>query len=73
TAKGISRIVPALKPGAGVVTTRGNVHYIVTEYGIVNLYGKNLEQRAKLLMSIAHPDHREALQKNCYERFGKLL
>ncbi|HWB26446.1 MAG TPA: acetyl-CoA hydrolase/transferase C-terminal domain-containing protein [Chitinophagaceae bacterium] len=73
TAKGVSRIVPQLKPGAGVVTTRGHVHYIVTEYGIVNLYGKNLEQRAKLLMNIAHPDHREALDKACFERFGKLL
>lgn len=71
TAKGISRIVPSLKEGAGVVTTRGHVHYVVTEYGIVNLYGKSLEQRAKLLISIAHPDHREALEKACYERFGR--
>jgi acyl-CoA hydrolase len=72
TAKGVSRIVPQLKPGAGVVTTRGHVHYIVTEYGIVNLYGKNLEQRAKLLINIAHPNHRETLEKAYYERFGKL-
>jgi len=71
TTKGISRIVPQLKSGAGVVTTRGHVHYIVTEYGIVNLYGKNLEQRAKLLISIAHPDHREALEKAYYERFRR--
>lgn len=72
TKKGISRIVPTLKPGAGVVTTRGHVHYVVTEYGIVNLYGKNMEQRAALLISIAHPEHQEALQKAYYERFGKL-
>ncbi len=69
TNSGISRIVPFLKNGAGVVTTRGHVHYVVTEYGVVNLYGKNMEQRAKLLISIAHPDHREALERACYERF----
>lgn len=69
TAKGISRIVPFLKPGAGVVTTRGHIHYVVTEYGIANLYGKNLRQRAKSLIEIAHPDDREALQKACFERF----
>lgn len=71
TAKGISRIVPMLNPGAGVVTTRGHVHYVVTEYGVVNLYGKSMEQRARLLTSIAHPDHRDVLSKACYERFGK--
>ncbi len=70
TNKGISRITPMLKSGAGVVTTRGHAHYIVTEYGIVNLYGKNLEQRSKLLISIAHPDHREELEKAHRERFG---
>jgi len=70
TNKGISRITPFLKEGAGVVTTRGHAHYIVTEYGVVNLYGKNLEQRSKLLISIAHPDHREALEKAHFERFG---
>lgn len=69
TGKGISRITPMLKQGAGVVTTRGHVHYVVTEYGVVNLYGKNMEQRAKLLISIAHPDHRETLEKAFYERF----
>lgn len=69
TNKGISRITPFLKEGAGVVTTRGHAHYIVTEYGVVNLYGKNLEQRSKLLISIAHPDHREALEKAHFERF----
>jgi len=51
------------------VTTRGHVHYVVTEYGVVNLYGKNLEQRSKLLISIAHPDHREALERAHFERF----
>jgi acyl-CoA hydrolase len=71
TKKGESRIVPFLKQGAGVVTTRGHVHYVVTEYGVVNLYGKNMEQRAKLLISIAHPNHREALEKRYAERFGK--
>jgi len=73
TKKGISRIVPQLKPGAGVVTTRGHVHYIVTEHGVVNLYGRNMEQRARLLISIAHPDHKEVLEKSFFERFGKLL
>ena len=71
TKKGESRIVPFLKQGAGVVTTRGHVHYVVTEYGVVNLYGKNMEQRAKLLISIAHPNHRETLEKGYAERFGK--
>ncbi len=69
TNKGISRIVPFLKEGAGVVTTRAHVHYIVTEYGIANLYGKNLGQRAKAMVEIAHPDHREALDKAVFERF----
>lgn len=73
TNKGISRIVPQLKPGAGVVTTRGHVHYIITEQGVVNLYGRNMEQRARLLISISHPDHREMLEKTFFERFGKLL
>lgn len=69
TSKGISRIVPILKPGAGVVTTRAHVHYIVTEYGVVNLWGKNLRQRAKAMISIAHPDDRENLERACFERF----
>src|SRR3954469_20487059 len=71
TAKGISRIVPFLKEGAGVVTTRGHVHWVVTEYGIVNLFGKSLKQRAKALISIAHPDHRENLQNAYVKRFGQ--
>jgi len=70
TLKGISKIVPALKPGAGVVTTRAHVHFVVTEYGIADLYGKNISQRAKALISIAHPDHREGLEKKAYEYYG---
>ncbi|MCC6289846.1 MAG: 4-hydroxybutyrate CoA-transferase [Chitinophagaceae bacterium] len=69
TSKGLSRIVPFLKEGAGVVTTRGHIHWVVTEYGIVNLFGKNLRQRAKALISIAHPNHREALESAMYKRF----
>jgi acyl-CoA hydrolase len=69
TAKGVPRIVPVLKPGAGVVTTRAHAHYVITEYGIAYLYGKNLKQRAKALIEIAHPDDREALDKACFERF----
>ncbi|CAN5526209.1 acetyl-CoA hydrolase/transferase C-terminal domain-containing protein [soil metagenome] len=69
TAKGIARIVPTLKPGAGVVTTRAHMHYVVTEYGVAYLFGKNLRQRAKALINIAHPDDRELLEKSCFERF----
>jgi len=69
TAKGVSKIVPVLKEGAGVVTTRAHVHYVVTEYGAVNLYGRALRERAKLLIEIAHPDHREELERAAYERF----
>ncbi len=73
TAKGVPRIVPLLKPGAGVVTTRAHVHYVVTEYGAVFLFGKNLRERAKALISIAHPDDREALERAAAERFKELL
>jgi acyl-CoA hydrolase len=69
TAKGVPRIVPFLKQGAGVVTTRAHVHYIVTEFGIAYLYGKNLRQRAKALIDIAHPDDREMLERASVERF----
>ena len=62
TKHGLTRIVPTLKVGAGVVTTRAHVHYIVTEYGIADLYGKTLDQRAKALIAIAHPEDRERLQ-----------
>lgn len=68
TSKGTSKIVPFLKEGAGVTTTRAHVHYIVTEYGVVNLYGKNLQQRARALISIAHPDHREKLEREAFSR-----
>lgn len=70
--KGFSKIVPTLKEGAGVVTPKQNVHYVVTEYGIVNLFGKTLKERAKLLISIAHPKFREELERAAFERFGKL-
>ncbi len=73
TNKGISRIVPFLKEGAGVVTTRGHVHWVVTEYGIVNLFGKSLKQRAKALIGIAHPNHRDLLEISFFERFGHLI
>jgi acyl-CoA hydrolase len=69
TSTGISRIVPFLKEGAGVVTTRGHVHWVVTEYGKVNLFGKNLKQRAKALIGLAHPRHQEWLEKAFYKRF----
>lgn len=70
TSKGHSKIVPFLKPGAGVVTTRAHVHYVVTEHGVANLYGKNLQQRARALVAIAAPQHREELERACWERFG---
>lgn len=70
TNKGESKIVSQLKSGAGVVTTRANVHYVVTEYGVANLYGKNLRQRAHELIRISHPDHRESLSKEAFVRFG---
>ena len=69
TAKGISKITPFLKEGAGVTTTRAHVHYVATEYGVVNLFGKSLKQRAKALISIAHPNFREELEREAYERF----
>lgn len=72
TKKGIPRIVPTLKEGAGVVTSRGHIHWVVTEYGAVNLFGKNFRQRAKALIDIAHPDDRELLEKVAFERFKGL-
>ncbi len=73
TAQGgtLSRIVPLLKPGAGVVTTRGDVHYVVTEFGVAQLYGKTLRQRARALIDIAHPHFRAQLERAAAER--KLL
>lgn len=70
TEKGISKIAPVLLPGAGVVTTRAHAHWLVTEYGAVNLYGRSLQERARLIISIAHPSHREALDRAAFERFG---
>ena len=70
TNKGKNKIVPVLNPGAGVVTPRADAHWIVTEYGAVDLYGKSLQERAKLLISIAHPDDREMLDRAAFERFG---
>jgi len=64
----ISRIVSAIKPGAGVVTTRGHVHWVVTEYGAVNLFGLTLRQRAEALISIAHPDFQGELRRQCAEQ-----
>lgn len=72
TKKGVPRIVPFLKPGAGVVTTRGHIHYVVTEFGTAYLYGKSLRQRAKALIDISHPDDREMLEKATFERFKSL-
>jgi len=68
TNKGQSRISAMLKGGASVTTTRAHVHYIVTEYGVAFLFGKNIKQRAKALIEIAHPDHREELEKHAFER-----
>ena len=70
TTKGKSKIVPTLTPGAGVVTTRFQTQYVATEHGIVYLRGKSLAERAKLLISIAHPDDREELEKAACKRFG---
>ncbi len=70
TEKGVSKISPTLIEGSGVVSTRANIHWVVTEQGAVNLYGKTLQERARLLISIAHPSHREMLDKAAFERFG---
>jgi 4-hydroxybutyrate CoA-transferase len=69
TVKGVlvSKIVPLLKPGAGVVTTRNHVHYVVTEYGIADLYGKSVRQRAHALTGIAHPGFREQLERTAHD------
>ena len=70
TKRGESRIVPYLKQGAGVVTTRAHVHYIITENGIADLYGKTLKQRVTELVKIAHPTHQEAVERAYYEMTG---
>ncbi len=69
TKRGESKIVPFLKKGAGVVTTRSNVHYVVTEFGAANLYGKTLKQRKEALVAIAHPDHREEIDREYFDAF----
>ena len=68
TARGESRIVATLKPNGGVVTTRAHAHFVVTEHGIVDLWGKSIRERAQLLISVAHPDHRPALEAAARER-----
>ena len=70
TKNGISKIANTLNLGAGVVTTRNHIHWFVTEFGAVNLYGKSLQERARLLISVAHPDHREELDRAAFERYG---
>jgi acyl-CoA hydrolase len=70
TISGVSKIAPVLLPGAGVVTTRAHMHWLVTEYGAVNLYGRSLQERARLIISIAHPTHQETLDQAAFERFG---
>jgi acyl-CoA hydrolase len=70
TSNGEPRIVSYLKPGAGVVTTRAHVHFVVTEHGIADLWGKNLRQRAAALIAVAHPAHRDALAAEARSRFG---
>lgn len=70
TSKGESKIKPILTPGAGVVTTRFQTNWVVTEYGAVNLRGKNMIERARLLISIAHPDYRESLDRAAYNMLG---
>ena len=67
TNKGIARIVPMLKPGASVVTTRAHVQYVVTEWGIADLYAKNLKERAQAMVNIAHPDDREEIKRAIFE------
>uniref|UniRef100_A0A0M3K8Y5 Acetyl-CoA hydrolase n=1 Tax=Anisakis simplex TaxID=6269 RepID=A0A0M3K8Y5_ANISI len=67
TGKGATKIVPFLNKGAGVVATRGNIQYVVTEYGIADLWGKSLRQRAYQLINLAHPNHRESLEKSAFE------
>jgi len=67
TARDFSRIVPTLKVGAGVITTRNHVYYVVTEYGVAKLYGKTIRERAQALINISHPDFREDLTKQAKE------
>jgi 4-hydroxybutyrate CoA-transferase len=64
----VSRIVPHLKEGAGVVTSRGDVHYVVTEFGVAFLHGKTVRERCRSLINIAHPKFREELERSAHER-----
>jgi len=73
TSSGESKIVPFIKEGGGIVSTRAHVHYIVSEFGIAYLFGKNLEQRASELLKIAHPDHQEFLDREIRDRFGRKI
>jgi acyl-CoA hydrolase len=70
TTSGIARITAMLKPGASVVTTRAHIQYVVTEYGVADLYAKNLKDRAKQMINIAHPDDREHIAKSTFENSG---
>jgi 4-hydroxybutyrate CoA-transferase len=70
TKKGLTKIVPTLLPGSGVVSTRANIHYVITEFGIAYLHGQSMKERAKRLINIAHPDDRELLEKAAFERWG---
>lgn len=70
TKNGVSKIASVLSLGAGITTTRSHIHWFVTEFGAVNLYGKSLQERAKLLISVAHPNCREELDKDAFERYG---
>ena len=70
---GQSKIVSMLKQGAGVVTPRASIQWVVTEFGALNLYGRSIQERANMLISIAHPDDRESLEKEAYEFFGPYL
>ena len=70
TKKGINKIVPALDLGSGAVTTRNHIHWFITEYGAVNLYGRSLQERAKLIISVAHPQFQEQLEEAAFKRFG---
>ena len=72
TSKGVTRIVPFLRLGSGVVTTRAHVHYVVTEFGIAYLWGRNLRQRARALIEIAAPDQRAKLEEQAWERFKRM-
>lgn len=73
TAKGVSKIVPTLADGAGVVTPRTVVHWVITEFGAVNLFGKSMKERAQLLISISHPSVQEELEKAAFERFSEKM